>query len=418
MTSSDRRTSALFERPIRVLMIVDDFPPAFCGVGDYTDSLARSLANQAVDVTVATKRTAGLSGREQRDRLDIQRIAEGWVLSDISRILKLVDELGPSVVVHFQYSSKSGYNRRPMINILPAVLRIARPNNPVVVTMHGFHEQGYKYRLRAAPMLIAAGYRVFVHALDRAMISRWLDPRGFPSALIPIGSNIPTVEITRSARDHVRAGLGVHSDLTALVVFFGDLRPEKGFFALLRSLRDVRSSGVDLRLALLTDMDCLRKWPVYAGELDRLIAETGATEWMKVLERLDHYSVARTMRASDLAIFPFASGACENRGSLLAALANNVPVLTTRGPSTPRNFELDYGVESVVAGDERALSDRVEALLRNPEELRALQRKAARAPNKPRWDAIASDMISVYRAAFAAQQSQFSSSSVAMPEGT
>jgi glycosyltransferase involved in cell wall biosynthesis len=304
-----------------------------------------------------------------------------------------------------------------MINVLPAVLRIARPSNPVVVTMHGFHEHSYKYRLRVAPMLIAAGYRVFVHALDRAMISRWLNPQTFPSALIPIGSNIPTVEITRRERDEVRAGLGVHSDHTALAVFFGDLRPEKGFSALLRSLREVRSSGVDLRLALLTDMDYLRKVPVYAGELDRLIAETGATEWMKVLERLDGYSVARTMRASDLAIFPFASGACENRGSLLAALANNVPVLTTRGPSTPRNFELDYGVETVPAGDQRALSDRIEALLRNPTEIRILQRKAASAPKMPRWGAIASGMISVYRAALAAQQSQFPSSSVAMGIG-
>lgn len=404
---------------VQILMIVGDFPPSICGVGDYADMLSRWLVRGGDKVTIVTKRFPGAAEREEREGVTIRRISRGWGWLDIPRLLRVVDELGPHTIVHIQYSSKSAYNRRFMINILPAVLRLLRPNNPVVVTMHGFHEQSLKYRMRAFPMLLAANARVFVQSQDQTMVARLLSARIFPGELIPIASNIPIEEITTTERKQFRKSLGLDSDVAKLILFFGDLRPEKGFLALLHCLQKVREKGIELRLAVITNIHHFRKSsPTYAALVDQTIDDTDANQWMTILSNFDGPSVARAMRASDLAVFPFALGACENRGSLLAALANGLPVLSTRGRSTPKDFEDDYGIDSVSAGDERALSDRIELLLRDQEAMGSLKGKAIRV-QLPTWDGIAGMTMKVYRELLATRRrAVISESRVADREGS
>ena len=90
---------------IRVLSVVDEYPPSICGIGDYSAALARALVDKGVEVEILTKAVSGLPSRETVDGVAIQRSANGWRWADLRPILRTADELAsgfgltPSVAV-------------------------------------------------------------------------------------------------------------------------------------------------------------------------------------------------------------------------------------------------------------------------------------------------------------------------------
>jgi glycosyltransferase involved in cell wall biosynthesis len=106
---------------------------------------------------------------------------------------------------------------------------------------------------------------------------------------------------------------------------------------------------------------------------------------------------AEILGACDVAAFPFTLGAAENRGSLMAAVVNGLPVLTTRGISTPANYESNYGVETVPANDPSSFAARLETLLCNDAQRFALAAKSRASAGRFTWSSIADQNIEVYR---------------------
>jgi glycosyltransferase involved in cell wall biosynthesis len=130
--------------------------------------------------------------------------------------------------------------------------------------------------------------------------------------------------------------------------------------------------------------------------LARLAA--GSREGWAMLARAETpHRAAEVLQAADVAAFPFTLGAAENRGSLMAAVVNRLPVLTTRGISTPHAYEDTYGVETVPANDEGAFAARLLTLLRSETDRAALTAKARAVADRFSWSAIADQNIEVYR---------------------
>ena len=81
----------------------------------------------------------------------------------------------------------------------------------------------------------------------------------------------------------------------------------------------------------------------------------------------------------------------------MAAVVNGLPVLTTRGISTPPDYEDAYGVETVPASDAAAFASRLETLLGADELRAALAVKASSAGKRFSWSAVADQSIEVYQ---------------------
>jgi polysaccharide biosynthesis protein PslF len=284
-----------------------------------------------------------------------------------------------------------------MINILPAVLRVLRPQARVVVTMHGFHETRYRWRLRATPMLVAPHRCILVHPRDYALLTRTLPIRN-RSELVPIWSNIPS--ILSSAQDQIvtRESLGLAAS-DRVVVFFGDMREEKGVLELLEAVSRARSRVRRLKVMLV---GALQSNPVsapdsYKCELLKAMQQAQRENELVMVRNPEPIRVAQLLRAADLAVFPFRNGAAGNRGSVLAAIVNEVAVLTTSGTSTPDGFAEEYGVDTVPAGALAALTNRMVELLLDPRQVTDLRRRSSRAAGRFSWDAIAERHLEIYR---------------------
>jgi glycosyltransferase involved in cell wall biosynthesis len=386
--------------PFKVIMVVDYYPPLIEGIGDYTANLLRALSNRGVGVTVVTRPAAGANVRELSGPIDIRRIGNGWRMSAIGTILQVLDEKGPGAILHVQYPSGATYHKRPMINLLPAIVRVARPRVPVVVTMHEYHEHRLRWKVRAIPMMIAAHGLILVNSKDYRTVTRRIRPPKFHTDLIPIGSNIEVVPESPTLRNELRKQYGFTPG-DAIIVYFGDMHPGKGFLELLSALRQLRSEGLAVSLLIISRLKAHKS--LYDRKILAALESPIREKWAYVADAPEPDKVSRHLQLADAAVFPFTRGAAENRGSLLAAIAHGLPTLTTRGPSTPARFEENFGVQTVPAGDLPALTAWLRALVQSPDLRDHLSARARVARKAFSWDDIAQRVIGHYQSVSGSQ---------------
>ena len=72
--------------------------------------------------------------------------------------------------------------------------------------------------------------------------------------------------------------------------------------------------------------------------------------------------VARQLAETDCCLLPFEEGVSERRTSLLAAIIQGTPVVTTEGPYVPDDFRGIPGLAILAPDDVRGMADRVQEL--------------------------------------------------------
>jgi glycosyltransferase involved in cell wall biosynthesis len=301
------------------------------------------------------------------------------------------------------------------VNLLPWRLQASRAPRPkLVVTFHDLKEPyilpkiGPARHLATIGLAVGSDAAVATNAEDFVRIASPTDPSrlrptwgGRPLAAIPIGSNIPGpgADYDRATwRARLNAG---PSDV--VVAFFGFLGPDKGTDDLITAFEDLVRRGRPVRLVMVgaTRGDSGRSNRPYeavirerldAGILRERVAWTGF---------LAPSDVAAHLRAADLCCLPFVAGASLRHGTLMAAIAQGLPLVTTTPPATPMPTPFP------------SLRDSVDALLvppRNPGALAAaidhlvvdgslrqrIGQGALRLSERFGWDTIARQTIGLY----------------------
>jgi glycosyltransferase involved in cell wall biosynthesis len=132
--------------------------------------------------------------------------------------------------------------------------------------------------------------------------------------VIHIGSNVPAFS----------------SDLprTQNVLYFGQIRPGKGLEGFLELARHSLQLARPFKYKVIGSVP-QRRVAYYKAARAESVPEV---EW---LIDLSFQETARLMASSLAAYLPFPDGASYRRGSLLAALTNGLPAMTTVGSATP-----------------------------------------------------------------------------------
>jgi glycosyltransferase involved in cell wall biosynthesis len=190
----------------------------------------------------------------------------------------------------------------------------------------------------------------------------WLEPR---SCVIPIGANFPGREWRPSE--------------PALIVYFGQIRPEKGleeFFACKDAL-GARFAGAKFVIAG-------SRVPKFASYYQTAESEA-RKRGIDLLGEIPPDQVPDFLRTATVALLPYPSGASFRRGSLLAAAACGVPIATLRGAETPA--EITRLLEPATSRDE--LLAQVAACLSDSAKRDAAHDRSRQLAALVSWDAIA-----------------------------
>jgi glycosyltransferase involved in cell wall biosynthesis len=333
---------------LRVALIVGDGRTPFCGVKNYARSLAQALAERGIEAQVMTpkdwsaKSVLAFSARLKKEGYDI---------------------------VHLQYPS-IGYRG----SLFPHFLGFMNVADVSVVTVHEYSALPLVQRISTQLFRGTARAVIFCSHYERSLYDRQLANIGAPQTVIPIGSNVPAAA-TYGSRDRT-------------VVYFGQIRPNKGIEHFVELAR--RSIELQRQLSFHIIGSAPGAHQKYLKELQQ--SAPGVIRWSIDLE---FARVSEILARSFAAYLPFPDGVSERRGSMLAALTNGLPVLSTVGAATPPEMLPSF---LPTENSDEALS-LLDELADDPERHTRLCAMSRRHAARYTWSSIAAQHEFAYREA-------------------
>jgi glycosyltransferase involved in cell wall biosynthesis len=378
---------------MRVLYITGEFPPMQGGVGDYTHALGAALAGSGVDVHVLTSRQAGPAPLVPLGACAVYPDVTTWGWGLARRVRALVSVIEADIV-HIQYQS-AAYDLHPAINLLPRRLRGRRWPRHVVTT---FHDLRVPYLFpKAGPLRWRANLEL-ARRSDRAIVTNAEDYNRLSQIPelsgrlidIPIGANVEPEPPPGFDRTAQRARWGIRPD-ELLVCYFGFLNDSKGGEELMLATALLCQAGIPVHL-LMIGGQLGASDPTNAAYLQRvqaLIVEQGIVDRVHWTGFTDKAEVSANLLASDIAVLPYRDGASLRRGSLMAAIAHGLPIVSTR-PVVPIP-EIKAGENMALAPvhSPPALAEAILQLWRDPAARQRLSQGALTLSRLFTWDSIA-----------------------------
>jgi glycosyltransferase involved in cell wall biosynthesis len=367
---------------LRWVILTGEYPPLRGGVSDYTALVARGLAaaGDAVDVCVPGKGV----GR-----------TDGGV-----RVHGLPDCFGPRSLVWLEGFLRRRPSSRLLVQYVPHAFGWKGMNVPFCLWLNRhrrhdvwvmFHEvlfpwlpgQPWRHRLlarvtrRMAQITLGAARRVFVSIPGWEPILHSLSPGSPPVTWLPVPSNIPAEPLATDVAE-VRGRFDLHPDTTVLG-HFGTFGPP--VTRLLAEMLPILLGRDGRRMALLLG----RGGPDFARSFEE--SHPGLRGRLFAPGELPPGRVAAHLAVCDLLLQPYPDGASSRRSSLMAGLAQGLPVVTTEGALSEPLWR-QSGAVALAPADRPALAVAVaEGLLSDPAARTALGEKA-RALYDNRFDLL------------------------------
>jgi len=334
--------------PLRACLITGSPEAGRCGIHDYTSTLGRALERQGVDVELIDQRdwsaagTLSLAQRLRRNAPDILQMQYPMIVGWRS--------LGPHA---------TGFLNRI----------------PQVVTLHEFTTFDRFRRASLRAFTISASRIVITTAFEAARFHAQFPGARAKTSIVPIGSNVPfraDIEAPRERRT---------------VIYFGQIKPLKGLEQFIELVLVAGAKRLPWDFQILGAPVSWAK--DYLAEMRRKV-EGARVEWL--LDRGDDEAADLLSRAS-AAYLPYPDGVSERRGSLIAALGNGAPVVTTTGPDQPA----DMADVVLLAGDPEDACTRIEGLFADGALERRLREAGPTYVGRFDWDDIADRYVDIYR---------------------
>lgn len=346
--------------PRSIALISRPYPLRNDGIAHYGAALARALAPMC-HVQVITGVEA--SGDASTGPLQIERILRGWGWRESVRIVRAIVRARAEAIILQTRFYDEGEVRSLFTPALPLLLRLIT-GRPVISIIHELEGRcGMQAAWSSSTVVVE---REHLEALS-----------GYTPHIryVPIASSIPRVPLSGDERTALRARFGVPPGSTVLC-FFGHIYPRKGFELLLDAARQLRE---ERQITLLI-----------VGTWDGQQGAPGELAWIRTTGYLPAEEVARAIGCADICVLPFLTGSSWRYTSLLAALMQDVHVVTTDGLNAPMS-----GVTYVPVGDLTALTGAIR---------RASEAPFAGTRTLPTWEHVAGGIMEVAAAATARER--------------
>ena len=373
---------------MKICMIFPTYPPNYQvdGIGDYTRILVQKLRERGHDVYIIA------SGRYAGNDPKVIKIGGGrWGVKELIKVFRRVRE-EEFEVVNMQYTPLA-YGLGIMFKFLPLFMRLSAHNIHFVITFHTLVIDKWIAKVNAFLLVMFSHRVISTHEELTALFNKWLFLFRKKLVQIPIGSNIHPIEVdTNRIRTEINKKYGI-SNNTILLINFGFPHPWKGLETLCEALKRLSKEGC-YRLILLggitdRDMD-------YRYKLKGLIRKLGIEKEVIWIDGMDEDDVSGVLQASDMAVLPYVDGISIRRGTLMAAMAHGLPIISTFPRVECPYFKNGENVILVKPDDKVALAEAIERLSRNRQLRDKLSINISALAIGFDWDQITENMIKVY----------------------
>lgn len=325
-----------------LVLICPKIPPTRDGVGDYTYRLGSELAKSHQVTIVTTEGQAPSNG--------CCRIVTipSWTTRGMADLWPILEKLRPAFVnvqwVPFLWGRWGVNFALPL-----TALRLRRAGYRVITTVHEPYvpfdmwrrlPMGAMQRLELWTLILgSAKVAVTISAWTRMFQTQffWRQRDIF---WLPVGSNIPPFPLTVDQRAEVRRHLRVGAE-DLLVLAFNPTGAGKMMGLSMKAWEAIQRRHPTAKL-LLMGCDPHQIPPEHLPVNDRVIC-TGYVEPVQA---------SRFLFCADLCLAPYIDGVSARRGSMMAAMAHGVPIVSTRGRLTDSPIFAESPLILTDVGDE------------------------------------------------------------------
>lgn len=296
----------------KICFIVGAFPKMQCGIGDYTYNLARELSKNGNEVSVITSKKAE---NDIEDNVKVYNIVEIWNFRNLNNIIEKLKEIQPDIV-NIQYPSGE-YKKNLMINFLPFFIR-KKVKCKVVETIHEYSiftilgkiRNAISFKFADEILAVEESYLDEIRKVNKKVEIKYL----------PISANVKKSNLSTNEIKEIRQKLGIQN--CKVMSFFGFANENKGIENILYSLKDIP----DVKLLFIGDV---KEENAYQKSLIELSKKIGVYERIIFLGFVNQGDAGIYLKSTDVCVLPFVNGVSNRNGSYLAALNENIPVVTT-----------------------------------------------------------------------------------------
>lgn len=338
---------------MKIVFIANNYPPAVCGVGDYTYCLLQELAKRGFELKVLKLDTSVYA--------NIRKIKPDLVSIQYTPSLYMSACLGLGLIIFAFWAGFCGIKCITTFHERYRDLSL----NPKLALLSLIQRIGLFFMIIASESVIFCAEH-WVRDYRRYFF--WLRKKIY---YLSVGSNIPYVSLSQEQRRRKRSELGA-KDETIILGTFGKVENfiNKFYFDnLLSSSESLERKGYDVILLLIG-------WPAKESRLYFPYKDRIAPDDIKPLGRLPASGVCEYLNIVDIYLAPFDEGLTARKGTVMAAIQQGLPVISTIGAKTDNIFN-SCGAIKLVAAQKQLFLDALIDLVKNRQE-RILLGKAAK----------------------------------------
>ena len=349
-------------------IITGEYPPAPGGVSDYCHHVAAGLAAAGDEVHVWCPAVEGASPSEVPG-VHVHAIVGSWTRADRDRVDAALDQIPGKKHLLVQWVPHAFGQRSMNVGFCRWIRRRAKSGDVLDVMVHepglGFGEGGIRHNAAAAmhrvmlALLLNRARRVWISIPAWADVLRpWAFGRhDLPFWWLPVPSNIPVQALNgqvASRRAEVLRGSG------GVILGHFSTYPPSTRLALRELLPPLLAAAPDLHVQLLG-----RGADQAAGELQDALGVHHSR--VHACADVTAARLSRDLQCCDLLVQPYIDGVSTRRGTLMAALAHGLPVVTTTGPLSEPFWTVSNSVVAMPSGDLPGLARTILELAQQPE---------------------------------------------------
>ncbi len=366
---------------MRIGLITGEYPPLEGGIGAHTDVLSRYLHQQGHDVFVfSNNRTEA-----QSPDIHLTNTVSKWNLGTNRLINKWAKDKDLDIL-NLQFQT-AAFNMSPWIHVVPHML-----DTPFVTT---FHDLRFPYLFPKAGLLRDWIVMHLAKSSKGVIVTNhedWGRVKYLPSRMIPIGSSIPLQHDVDCQA--TRRKLNV-SENDFLLTHFGFVNHSKGIDTILQAIASLNDRAIKLVMIGGKTGSSDPANISYSQSIDDLITELGLQNQVIWTGFVNDAEVSTYLQSADIVTLPFRDGASFRRSSLMAAIEQTCPIITTQPALNIPEFSED-NMCLIQPDNIEQLANAIDRLRQSPDKRDQLRQNVKSLRQHFDWDSITEETISFF----------------------
>lgn len=366
---------------MRIGLITGEYPPLQGGIGAYTNILSKRLHQQGHDVFVFSNNRT----ESQSPDIHLNNTVEKWNF-ETNRLVNKWAKEHQLDILNLQFQT-AAFNMSPWIHFMPDML-----DSSFVTT---FHDLRFPYLFPKAGKLRDWIVMHLAKSSDGLIVTNHEDLQHvshLPSTMIPIGSNIPFDNTVDSKV--WREKINIAED-DFLLAHFGFINHSKGIDTLLRAIASLNDPKLKLLMIGGRTGASDPTNIAYSESIDSLIRELDLEPQVIWTGYVEDHEVSAYLQSADIVTLPFRDGASFRRGSLMAAIEQTCPIITTQPNLSIPEFTSD-NMMLIEPDNPTQLAGAINLLRQSPEQGEQLRQNSAKLREHFNWDTIAENTLAFF----------------------